>query len=564
VDDSGRITMRGRGETAVTVWYLGKVALCRVRVPFNTTKRDSLGRINKIYTITATPSKRPYLVNLVNPVNDSSIDSLIDAKLGQLGLFPSGPCSDGEFIRRAFLDCIGALPAADETRRFLADRDPAKRRRLVDSLLGRPEFVDFWAYRWSDLLRVNRDLIGGKAAAALHAWLRERVARNAGWDRIAYALLTASGPADADGPASFYRMGTKPEEFAETVSQAFLGIRVQCAHCHNHPFEKWTQSDYYRMANVFARVARKEIDGIETVYTAATGDVANPRLGHPLAPAAFDGPSLPLDSTRDRREFVARWMIAPDNPYFARAIVNRVWKQFMGRGLVEPVDDMRLTNPASNEPLMRAVTTDFVRSGFDLKRLMRRIMLSRAYQRSSSSTTLNRADDRFYSHYISRRLGAETLLDAVCQVTGAPEKYAGIPLGARAVSLPDTRVASAFLDAFGRPARQVTCECERNMEPNMAQALHLINAATLNDKILAKGGTLAQLLQTDKPTGALLDDLYLRCLSRLPTQAERRAVRDALALPAAQTPADSADRRKQVFADLLWALLSSPEFVYNH
>jgi hypothetical protein len=580
VDDTGRITMAGRGETAVTVWYLGRVAFARVRVPFNTNDPRRLDRIKKIDTITSkdlkvrtdrtgheitrvSRSTRPHLVNLVNPVKESSIDALIDSKLTELGLVSSGPCSDGEFVRRAFLDCIGTLPEPEETRRFLADLDPSKRRRLIDSLLDRPEFVDFWAYRWSDLLRVNRDLIGGKAAAAMHAWLRQGVAENLGWDRVAYQLLTASGSTDTDGPASFYRMGTKPEEFAETVSQAFLGIRVQCAHCHNHPFEKWTQTDYYRMANVFARVGRKEVDGIETVFTASTGEVNHPRFGRPLAPAAFDGPALPLSSPLDRREYLAKWVIAPDNPYFSRAIVNRVWKQFMGRGLVEPVDDMRLTNPASNEPLLRAVTADLVHSGFDLKRLMRQIMLSRAYQCSSSANALNRADDRYYSHYLSRRLGAETLLDAVCQVTGAPEKFKGVPAGLRAVSLPDTRVASSFLDTFGRPARQVTCECERNMEPNMSQALHLINASTLNDKIIVTNATLERLLASGPTTDALIDDLYLRCLCRRPTPSERRAVIDAL-FPAITNARDLVERRRQVFGDLLWALLGSPEFVYNH
>ncbi len=572
VDDSGQVTMRGRGETAVTAWYLGKVAFARVRVPFNDTlePRGTRGARGKASLQIPMPASAPFLdfhplLAVPAVVNHSSIDALVESKLAQLGLTPTGLCTDGEFIRRAFLDCIGTLPAPEETRAFLADRSPGKRVSLIDSLLDRPEYVDFWTYRWGDLLRVNRDLLGSKGMAALQGWVRDSVARNVGWDRFVYDIITASGPADSNGPANFYRMGVKPEEFAETVSQAFLGIRVQCAHCHNHPFEHWTQADYYRMASVFARVGRKTIDERDIVYSAPTGDVTHPRFGRPLPPAAFDGPSVALNAPGDRRLFLARWATSPDNPFFARSIVNRVWKQFMGRGLVEPVDDIRLTNPASNEPLMQALTRDLASNGFDLKRLMRRIMLSRAYQRSAAPNGTNVADDRFYSRYLTRRVGAETLLDAVCQVTGVPEKFSGMPPGARAVSLPDTRIDSAFLDAFGRPARQVTCECERNMEPNMAQALHLINASTLNNKITAKSGVLEHLLSGAASDDAIADELFLRCISRHPCAAERAAIHNALSAPRPPILGESnKEGRRQVFADLFWALLSSPEFVFNH
>lgn len=562
VDESGCVTMRGKGETAITVWYLGKVTFVRVRVPF--------------VALSSHPSP-------VKPAGNS-IDSLARQKQAQLGLAPSPLCTDAEFVRRAFLDTIGTLPMPEETRAFLTDRSSDKRNRLIDRLLDRPEYVDFWTYKWGDLLRVSRDLLGNKGMASLHAWVRQSVADNKPWDRFARELLTASGSASEGGPVNFYRMGTKPEEFAETVSQAFLGIRVQCAHCHNHPFEKWTQADYYRMANFFARVGKKgEGDG-EIVFAAATGDVMHPKLGRPLPPAAFDGPSLPLDALGDRRVFLADWMTSPCNPYFARAVVNRVWKQFFGRGLVEPIDDMRLTNPSSNDPLFAAVTQDFVAHGYDLKYLMRTILQSQAYQRSSAPNATNRNDDRFYSHYLPRRLTAESLLDALCQATGTPERFKGVPVGSRAISLPDTRVDSTFLDIFGRPARQVTCECERNMEPNMAQALHLINANLLNSKITAKGGTLEHLLKSAenaKGTNSvsnndsthtdneLLDTLYLTALCRFPTPAERTAVQHALAsMPPAPAKGEKAmDRqtlRGQVFADLFWALLSSPEFVFNH
>jgi hypothetical protein len=545
VDDEGLVTMHSAGETAISVWYLGKVAFARVSVPFNPALSSSL---------------------IPHPLSLSPIDALVHAKLSKLHLRESSLCTDAEFIRRAFLDTIGTLPTATETRAFLTDTNLEKRNRLIESLLDRPEYVDFWVYKWGDLLRVNRDLVGGKGMSALQSWVRQSVEENKPWDRFAYELVTAGGRADSSGPANFYRMGTKPEEFSETVSQAFLGIRVQCAHCHNHPFEKWTQNDYYRMANFFSRVKKRGADDNEVVFAAASGNVSHPKLGRPLPPAAFDGPSLALDAPGDRREFLAKWMTAPENPYFARAVVNRVWRQYMGRGLVEPVDDMRLTNPASNEPLLAALTQGFIHDGFDLKNLMRSILRSEAYQRSSRTNETNRKDDRFYSRYLPRHLPAEALLDAVCQVTGSPEKFEGLPLGTRAIALPDTRVASLFLDIFGRPQRQVTCECERAGEPNMAQALHFINAATINDKITNKKGFLALLMAAKKTDTEIMDELYMACLSRVPTPSERGAVQRALASALNQSKPNPEPGviRTQVFGDLLWAIVSGPEFVFNH
>jgi hypothetical protein len=542
VDDEGLVTMHSAGETAISVWYLGKVTFARVSVPFNTSA-----------------------VSSSSSSSSSSIDTLVHAKLTKLHLRESALCTDAEFIRRVFLDTIGTLPTTTETRAFLTDTNPDRRNRLIDSLLDRPEYVDFWVYKWGDLLRINRDLVGGKGMSALQSWVRQSVEENKPWDRFAYELVTAGGRADSSGPANFYRMGSKPEEFSETVSQAFLGIRVQCAHCHNHPFEKWTQTDYYRMANFFSRVKKKGADENEVVFAATSGNVSHPKLGRPLPPAAFDGPSLPLDAPGDRREFLAKWMTAPSNPYFARAVVNRVWRHYMGRGLVEPVDDMRLTNPASNEPLLAGLTQQFIDSHFDLKNLMRSILRSEAYQRSARPNETNRKDDRFYSRYLPRRLPAEALLDAVCQVTGSPEKFDGLPLGTRAIALPDTRVASLFLDIFGRPQRQVTCECERASEPNMAQALHFINAATINDKIADKKGFLARLVTAKKMDTEIVDELYMTCFSRLPTSAERGAVQRALAsAQQGKTTVGAESLRLQVFGDLLWAMMSGPEFVFNH
>lgn len=555
VTESGRVTMRAYGEVAVTVWYLGKVTFARFIAPFP--NRIDLAKYQKL-------------------ARANFLDDNINRKLAQLRLWPSELCTDAEFVRRAFLDTIGVLPTPKETRDFSSAPSPLKRTRLIEQLLQRPEFVDRWATVWGDLLRVNRDLLGSKGMWNLHLYLRQCVMENRPWNHVVRELVTASGATGENGPVNFYRMGSRPEEFAETVSQAFLGIRVQCAHCHNHPHEKWTQSDYYRMANLFARVGKKGEGDEETIYAATEGNIDHPRLRRPLPPAAFDGPTLALEDTRDRREFLADWLTKPDNPYVARSVVNRVWKRFMGRGLVEPVDDMRMTNPASNEPLLDALTQDFIQHGFDLKHLMRTILTSRAYQLSSRPNGTNRNDDRFYSRCLPRRLTAEMLLDAICQVTGQPEKFAGLPLGIRAGALPDTRIASAFLDAFGRPARQVTCECERNPDPSVSQALTFINGKTLNEKINASPeSALGRLLDSGKSDAAILEELTLAALSRLPSVAERNQIENALnsalhSAPSAVSgdgkaqPPNTRAIRAQVFGDLLWALLSGPEFQFNH
>jgi hypothetical protein len=557
VDDSGRITMRGVGETAISVWYLGKVAFARMTVPYPNTVDSARYR---------------------GLPRNNFIDDRVSAKLATLRLWPSDICTDAEYARRAFLDAIGILPTPEELRTFLNDTHPERRANLIDRLLSRSEFVDRWTYNWCDLLRVNRDMLGDKGMWSLYHWIHTSVAENKPWDRFVREILTAQGSGAEYGPVNFYRMGAKPEEFSETVSQAFLGIRVQCAHCHNHPFEKWTQTDYYRMANFFSRLGRKGKHAEEIVYAAESGNISHPKLGRPLPPAAFDGPSLALEAPGDRRAFLADWLTSPDNPYFARAVVNRIWKRYMGRGLVEPVDDMRLTNPASNEPLLQALTQDFVAHHFDIKHLMRTILLSRTYQLSSRPNATNRLDDRFYSRCLPRRLPAEILLDAICQVTGQPEPFPDAPPGTRAMALPDTHIASPFLDAFGRPPRQVTCECERNGEPNVAQALHLINANTLNAKITVKGGLIDRLLASGKSDREIVEDLYLRCLSRSPSQQEMSSVLHVLSesLPPgpsaspspantiAGSPPDLPRARAQIFDDLLWALLSGSEFQFNH
>lgn len=616
VDESGKVSTKGVGETAITVWYLGQVTFARVTIPFpaNTTAAQykALPRANYV-------------------------DEKVLAKLEKLHILPSEVASDEEFLRRVYLDAIGTLPTPAEARAFLNDKSPDKRAKVIDELLERPEYVSFWTYKWGDMLRVNRETLTEKGMWAMYSWLQDNVAQNRPWDKLVYEVLTANGSNFSDGPSNFYRISRNPEDLTETVSQAFLGIRVQCARCHNHPFEKWTQADYYKFANLFSRVTRKVGDHPQDllIAAAASGDIAFPKTGKPLPPTPYDGQPLAGDSAQDRRVYLAQWLTAPTNQYFVRSIVNRVWRHYMGRGLIEPVDDLRATNPASNEPLMDALSKDLVEHQFDLKHLMRQIMNSRTYQLTSKPRPENKKDDRQYSRYFVKRLTAEQLLDAICQVTGQPEKFPGLPAGYRAIQLPDTRVANYFLDVFGRPPRQITCDCERAQEPNMAQALHLINGAGVNQKISADAGLVATLLKANKKDPEIVEELYLTTFGRLPTKPEMEAAVQTIdeainpkpaapadAKPAEVKPADPKAKvdpkakpadpkakaaepkveakpaevkpadpkaaaapmdpkaapakpaeapkvdpvvaRRQVFEDLLWALINGKEFVFNH
>ncbi len=591
VDESGKVNTKGVGETSITVMYIDKVATARVTVPFpNQVTAKQYQSIPRA----------------------SYIDQLVLQKLETLRILPSDLATDEEFVRRVYLDVIGTLPTAQEVRTFLTDKSANKRAKLIDELLDRPEYVDFWTYKWGDMLRVNRETLTEKGMWAFYAWLRDSVAENKPWDKLVYDVLTANGSNFSYGPSNFYRISRNPEDLTETVSQAFLGIRVSCARCHNHPFEKWTQADYYKFANHFSRITRKNGDTPQDlIITAATGGEINfPKTGKPFAPQPYDGKPMPADSTLDRRVYLAEWLTAPDNSYFVQSIVNRVWRHYMGRGLIEPVDDLRLTNPPTNQALMDAMCKDLTEHKFDLKHLMRQILNSRTYQLTSRPKPENKKDDRQYSRYFVKRLTAEQLLDAICAVTGKPEKFGGLPMGYRAIQLPDTKVANYFLDVFGRPPRQITCDCERAQEPNMAQALHLINGAGVNQKIAADDGLVARLLKEMQSDNAIIEELYLTCFGRMPTQQEMAAAlqtvdeamnpkpavpgepkpavakpepkpaeakpadaKAADAKPAEMKPAekkpeppkfDPAVARRQVFEDLLWALINGKEFVFNH
>ena len=510
VDEKGQFTVRGHGETAVSVGFLTAVALARVRSPY--------------------PNDIPPAV-FDQAAQYNRFDTMVLAKLRELRIRPAGLCTDAEFIRRAYLDAAGILPTRAEVERFVDDRAPDKRTRLVDALLERPEFVDYWAYKWSDLLLVSSRSLGRSNVQSFYGWIRASVASNTPWDRFVRELTTASGRTDQVGAANYFLIHRNPIDIAENYTQAFLGLTLTCARCHNHPLEKWTQRDYYQFANLFSRVVVKDDDrafatkeDASLVYSADTGEILHPRLGVALPPRPLDGVAMKGDARADRRAYVAAWLTSPSNTQFARTIVNRVWGSLLGRGFVHPVDDLRATNPASNEELFAALTADFVEHGFDVKRLIRSIMTSATYQRSAETDDTNLKDDRYYSHHLTRRLQAEVILDAVLadhRDAHAFRRVSGRHAGPSAAGHEGRLV---FLTVFGRPERVLTSAAERQMDPTLPQALHAINGDTLNKKLMDDGGRIASMARDAHAAGDLVDEIYLSALSRPPGVEERRAL----------------------------------------
>jgi hypothetical protein len=555
VDDNGRVRVAGPGEAAITVWYSNLVALCQVRSPLP-------NRIDpKVF---ASAPRHNY------------IDNLVLKKLEALHIPPSPPCTDPEFIRRAYLDAAGILPTSEEVQKFLADARPNKRARLIDSLLERPEYVDYWAYKWSDVLLVSSRRLPQPAVWAFYQFIRQSVADNKPWDRFAREILTARGSSLDNGAANYFVMHKDVSELTETTAVTFLGMSVTCCRCHNHPLEKWTQDQYWGLANLFSRVAIRNGDraGEVLVQSQPTGDVLHLRRGVAMPPAPLDGKPLPEGSPVDRRRYFADWLTAKDNPYFARALVNRVWRNFMGRGLVEAEDDFRQTNPPTNDELLTALAQDFIDHGYDVKHLIRTIMNSAAYQRASVSVPGNAADDRFYSHYLVRRLPAEVVLDAYSQVTGVPTVFNQVALGStggvagtqayppgtRALQLPDALVVSQFLDNFGRPDRSQPCACERQQDSSVTQALHLNNGKTLNEKLRAKASRVEAWVKEKVGDEEALRRLFLLALSREPTAAERTRLLALLA----EAARDGRTTRREALEDLFWSVLTGREFLFNH
>jgi hypothetical protein len=550
IDENGQVKVVGFGEGAVTAWYLSRIDVATVTVPFT----------NKVSNRTFARAPRR-----------NFIDDLVLEKLRSLNLPPGPRCTDSEFIRRIFIDTTGVLPTAQETTQFLSNKSAGKRDELINSLLRRPEFVDYWSYKWSDLLLVSSKQLKTPAMWSYYNWIRNNVAANTPWDVFVRRLVTARGSTLENGAANFYVLHDDPRVMSETTSQAFLGMSVNCAKCHNHPMEKWTNKQYYQMANLFARVRAKSgpTEGDVIIFVTDSGDLVQPLTGRPQSPAPLDSKELPIESPEDRRGPLADWLVSRDNPYFGRAIVNRVWANFMTVGLVEAVDDMRVTNPASNEKLLSALAGYLADQKFDLKALMRLILQSETYQRASQPLPENAADTRFYSHHYPRRLMAEVMHDAISQIINVPTQFtvdrrnanAGLgekyPLGLRALQLPDTQTDSYFLKAFGRPDREKTCECERAAEPTVSQVLHLANGDTINKKLAGKSNRIARWLEEKATNEAILQELYLSALARYPTPLEKTKMLELLG------ETDDAQRRV-VLEDVNWAVLSSKEFLFNH
>ncbi|MCZ2343100.1 MAG: DUF1553 domain-containing protein, partial [Bacteroidales bacterium] len=534
---SGLVTARSAGETHVMARFSGQAVVASFTLPY--------AKIDHYPTLPA----------------NNFIDERLIAKWKELGITPSPLASDSDFLRRLYLDAIGTLPTAEEVRAFVQDQNPQKRAKAVDAALSRPEFVDWWALKWGDLLRIDRQPLQDKGMWSFHNWLRGQLRDGVPIDAFVRDIVTAEGSTFTNGPANFYKIGRNADDWAETTSQVFLGVRVQCAKCHTHPFEKWTQTDYYGMSAFFIRLGTKNstefgLFGRESVvFLRPGGEARHPRKGVTVKPKPFDGPTM--EDEFDRRQKLADWITAPDNPFFARNIVNRFWGYLMGRGLVEPLDDMRATNPASNPELLDALAKDFVQHKFDQKHLMRMIFNSRAYQLSSQVTPGNAADgaNTHFSRYTIKRLTAEQLADALDYATATREKYKGVPLGTRAIQLPDTSYASYLMDTFGRPPRQVVCECERTTKPNIAQALHLLNGDFLNNKIAGKSGRVAKLVQSKTPADQAVKELYLVTLSREPSPDE---------LAKATGWVKSAGSMADGLQDLLWVLINSKEFLFVH
>jgi hypothetical protein len=538
VSADGLVTPRKRGEVAILAGFLNQIATARL-----TFLRPVSGFVWKA------------------PAQQNFIDQHVFAKLRLLRILPSGLSTDEEFIRRVYLDVCGILPSPEETRRFQADQSPDRRALLIDQLLERPEYADFWALKWVDRLGCNNRFVGKRGAYAYRQWIFDCVNANMPFDQFVRAIITASGPNYSHPAASFYRRLRDPQSRVEAVSQLFLGVRIGCARCHNHPAERWTQDDYYGLAAFFSRVRYKDgpyFEGIynkeETVWLARQGEVTHPRTGQVMTPKVLGSSAVPIPEGRDRRAVLADWVTRPDNPFFARVAVNRIWFHLFGRGIVEPVDDVRDSNPPCHPELLDALAADFVAHGFDVKHTLRTILNSVTYQLSSATNPFSEGDDVYFSHYRVRQLSAEQLLDAICQVTGVPERFAGVPLGTRAAQLPDGELFHPFLKAFGRPARAIECECERDTDATLEQALLLEAGRSLHEKLRSGRGLPAQLAASGRPPEALADDLFRATLCRSPSAEERQRVVVLLKGP----------DRQRALEDVLWALLNHREFLFQH
>ena len=555
ITESGLVTRTQPGEVTVVVRYLTQQV--PVRLAFI----------------------RPTTGSWIAPARRNKIDEAVFSKLESLHVPPAPLCDDTAFIRRATLDLCGSIPTADEARRFVQSTDPDKRAKLIDELLERPQFAEVWALKWSDLLRNEERTLARKGVDNFNSWLKIQITNDRPWNEMARELLSARGSTYSDPASNYYRALRDPFTRAETTAQLFLGVRLQCAKCHSHPFDRWTQNDYYAWSNAFSRVDYKvlennrrdkndshEFDGEQVVFVPEQGDVKDPRTGKPRPPKMLDEHESPLPVSADRLEELAEWVVSADNPYFSQAQVNRIWFHLMGRGLVDPIDDFRLTNPASHPELLAWFAAEFRSNGYRLKPMIRLITSSAVYQLSAETTDANASDELNYSHVAPRRISAEAMADSLAQVFGRPLEFNGYPAGTRAGALPGTggpprrgrpaTMGEQLLKTFGKPARQQSCECERVTSPTLAQTFQLVSGPVLDAMLVAPDNAIGKSLAENQSDSDIVRDLYWAALSREPSEAEFRTANERLATAGPKG-------RRAALEDLTWALVNSNEFLFR-
>jgi hypothetical protein len=499
------------------------------------------------------PKDLQYAPPQEKPVN--YIDELVNRKLNDLRILPSPICSDEHFLRRVTLDITGILPTEEEYNAFIADKDSAKRAKLVDRLLTRKEFSEIWAMKWAELLMIkSSNVVSGKSIFLYSNWLNDRISNNVPLDKMVQELLSASGGTFKNPATNFYQIERDTLKTAENVAQVFMGIRLQCTQCHNHPFDRWTMNDYYSFAAFFSQIGRKQGEDYReiVVFNSGGGEVAHP-VGGRVMPPKFLGGAAPNTAGQDRRALLAKWITSPENPFFATSIANRIWEHFFGIGIIEPVDDIRVSNPATNPELLDALGKKLIEYNYDFKRMVRDICNSNAYQRTVSKNASNETDDLNFARSRFRRIRAESILDCVCQVTETKEKFQGLPLGARAVQIADGTVSTYFLTTFGRARRETVSACEVTTDPTLSQALHLLNDNTMENKVRA--GVIQKLIAANKTPEQAIEALYIRCLTRKPSPEE--TVKLMATIKQAPNPQAGLE-------DVFWALLNSREFMFNH
>jgi hypothetical protein len=535
------------GNVAVMVRYSGKVSVFSVSIPLGAP-----------------------VENL--PATSNFVDELVFQNLKEIGVPPSPVSDDATFLRRVTLDIAGRLPTIEEAAAFAADTNADKRDRVIDALLDSPDYADYFANKWATLLKNRRESKADITANfAFHSWVRDSLLANKPYDQFVREILAATGTIVENPPVAWYKRVKLPEQQLEDVAQLFLGVRMQCAQCHHHPFERWSQGDYYSLAAFFSQVGRKPtaIAGEDLIFhKRGTAQYVNKKTEQPVKPAGLGGPSLEVAPDDDPRLQLADWMAEESNPFFAKVLVNRYWKHFFKKGLVEPEDDLRDTNPPTNPELLDALAKHFIESDFDLKEAIRVIVSSKTYQLSAQPNEHNAVDHQNFSHFYPKRLQAEVLLDAVDCLTGATTSFADLPMGTRAVALPDNSYnSSAFLKVFGRPDAASVCECERVQSSSLAQSLHLMNSSEVKGKLATAGGRADRLAKSEEEDAKKIHEIYLAAFSRPPTGEELSIAESHINIPrtdSAGKPIAPATAKKMAYEDLLWAIMNTKEFLYNH